>query len=71
MHYTHSCYLFSFQIIYTILCFQRNANKQKLEELLNSQYVDRVEIVMKEQIGVKGLYFIEQSTQILMSNVKT
>jgi len=34
--------------------FFRYANKEKLEELLNSQYVDRLEIVMKEQIGCKG-----------------
>lgn len=32
----------------------RDANRHCLEDLLNNQFVDRVEIVMKEMIGVKG-----------------
>lgn len=36
------------------MCVYRSANREKLEGLLTAQYVDRVEIVMKEQIGVKG-----------------
>ena len=40
------------------LCFiaiDRYVNKEVLEGLMNKQYVDRVEIVMKETIGVKGI----------------
>ena len=37
--------------------FCRQANRVVLENLMNKQYVDRVEVVMKETIGVKGKYF--------------
>ncbi|KAJ8299818.1 LOW QUALITY PROTEIN: hypothetical protein KUTeg_023878 [Tegillarca granosa] len=40
-------------VVKQILPF-RFSNKDKLEQLLRHQYVDRVEIVMKETIGVKG-----------------
>ncbi|KAH3877071.1 GDH/6PGL endoplasmic bifunctional protein-like isoform X2 [Dreissena polymorpha] len=32
----------------------REVNRGELEKLLNNQYVDRVEVVMKERIGVSG-----------------
>ena len=34
--------------------FCRAANKKGLEVLLNNEFVDRIEIVLKERIGVKG-----------------
>ncbi|KAK3605552.1 hypothetical protein CHS0354_013193 [Potamilus streckersoni] len=39
-------------VVKQILSF-RKSNKQTLEPLLNRQYVDRIEIIMKETIGVK------------------
>jgi glucose-6-phosphate 1-dehydrogenase len=38
-----------------LFLFFRAKNREELDKLLNGQFVDRVEIVMKERIGNKGI----------------
>ena len=46
-----------FLISSSVACFR--AANPKLEKLLNRDYVERVEIFMKETIGVEGTNFVD------------